>query len=77
VSTIDAKTGAKDRADIPVGTDPEGVAVTPDGKTVLVANSLRGTVSTIDVKSSTKNPNDIDVGSGPFGVVVTPCRRDG
>jgi YVTN family beta-propeller protein len=51
------------------------VAVTPDGKTAFVANSLSGTVSMIDVKTRTKNPADIPVGTDPGSVAVTPCRR--
>jgi YVTN family beta-propeller protein len=72
VSTIDVKTGAKDPTDMAVGTYPQGVAITPDGKTVFVANSLGGTVSTIDVKTRTKNPADIAVGTRPVDVAVTP-----
>jgi YVTN family beta-propeller protein len=75
VSTIDVKTRTKDPTDIPVGSGPAGVAVTPDGKTAFVANGPSGTVSTIDVKSRTKNPSDIAVGTEPFGVAITPCRR--
>src|SRR5215207_6618392 len=53
VSTIDVKTKTKDSTDIPVGTGPIGVAVTPDGKTAFVTNfgaelGDSGTVSTID-----------------------------
>jgi YVTN family beta-propeller protein len=69
------KTRTKHPTDITVGSRPTGVAVTPDGKTALVANSLSDTVSTIDVKPRTKNPTDIAVGSNPLGVAVTPCRR--
>jgi YVTN family beta-propeller protein len=54
---------------------PVGVAVTPDGKTVFVANSGSDSVSTIDVKTRTKDPTDIPVGPLPFWVAVTPCRR--
>jgi YVTN family beta-propeller protein len=75
VSTIDVKTRAKNPTDIPVGTNPIGVAITPDGKTAFVTNNARNTVSTIDVKTGTKNSTDIPVGSLPFGVAVTPCRR--
>ena len=35
---------------LPVGKDPMGFAVSPDGKTVLVANHGDGTVTAIDVK---------------------------
>jgi YVTN family beta-propeller protein len=72
VSTIDVKTRTKNPTDIPVGSGPAGVAVTPDGKTAFVANGPSGTVSTIDVKTRTKNPNDIPVGPTSVGVTVTP-----
>jgi YVTN family beta-propeller protein len=75
VSTIDVKTRTKDPADIPVGAAPVGVAVTPDGKSALVANFGGATISTIDVNTRTKDPTDIMVGSLPVGVAVAPCRR--
>jgi len=75
VSTIDVKTRTKNPTDIAVGSLPGGVAVTPDGKTVFVANQGSGTVSTIGAKTTTKNPTDITVGAGPVGVAFTPCHR--
>ena len=65
MSTIDVKTRTKNPTDIPVGANPTGVAVTPDGKTAFVTNVDSGTVSTIDVKTRTKNPTDIPVGTAP------------
>jgi YVTN family beta-propeller protein len=55
VSTIDLKTRTKSPSDIAVGANPNGVTVTPDGKTAFVTNRLDGTVSTIDVKTSYKS----------------------
>jgi YVTN family beta-propeller protein len=72
VSTIDVKTRTKHPADIPVGAQPVGLALTPDGKTAFVANLASGTVSTIDVKTRTKDPTDIPVGTGPGDVAITP-----
>jgi YVTN family beta-propeller protein len=72
VSTIDLKTRTKHPSDIPVGTDPFGLAITPDGKTAFVVNTNLGTVSTIDVQARKKNPSDIPVGAGPNRVAVTP-----
>src|SRR5262249_5279310 len=60
------------RGEITVGTRPVWVAVTPDGKTALVANNGSDTVSTIDVKTRTKDPDDIAVGSEPGVVALTP-----
>src|SRR5262249_5661456 len=45
VSTIDVKTRTTDPTDIPVGSNPHKVAVTPDGKTDFVTNGDSGTVS--------------------------------
>jgi YVTN family beta-propeller protein len=72
LSTIDVKSRTKHPADIPVGSGPFGVAVTPDGKTAFVANNGSGTVSTIDVKTRQKHLTDITVGTQPIGVAVTP-----
>jgi YVTN family beta-propeller protein len=82
VSTIDATTRTRDPADIPVGANPKGVAVTPDGKTAFMTNAdplaagvpSGDSVSTIDVKTRTKHPADIPVGLTPVEVAVAPCR---
>jgi YVTN family beta-propeller protein len=72
VTTIDVKTRTTHRPDIPVATDPFGLAITPDGKTAFVTNVNLGTVSTIDVKTRKKNPTDIPVGTAPNRVAITP-----
>ena len=72
VSTIGVRTRTKDPTDIAVGSNPNGLAVTPDGRTAFVTNGSSNTVSTIDVKTRTKNPTDISVGSEPHGVAITP-----
>jgi YVTN family beta-propeller protein len=74
VSTIDVKSRTKKPTDITVGTLAFWVAITPDGKTAVVANN-GGSVSTIDMKTRTKHPNDITLGALTLGVAVTPCRR--
>jgi YVTN family beta-propeller protein len=56
---------------IPVGDDPDGVAVTPDGTQVYVANFLSDNVSVIDAGTN-RVTKTIDVGSGPVGVAVRP-----
>ena len=58
---------------IPVGTTPYGVAVTPDGKKVYVANNSTalGTVSVIGAASN-QVVGTITVGFSPIGVAVTP-----
>ena len=58
-------------ATIPVGIFPTGVAVSPDGSTVYVANFIDETVSVIATATNTVTAA-ITVGSGPvaFGVFI-------
>jgi YVTN family beta-propeller protein len=76
VSVIDAATNTV-IATIPVGTQPAGVAVSPDGSRVYVTNanspdfSQPGTVSVIDAATNTVIAT-IPVGTTPGGVSVTP-----
>src|SRR5438105_2274180 len=42
--------------EIPVGKEPQGVAMTPDGSFVYVANTLDGTVSVLKVDRNAKPP---------------------
>jgi YVTN family beta-propeller protein len=58
-------------ATIPVGTYPEGVAVTPDGSKVYVTNDGSNSVSVIATATNTVTTT-ITVGTAPFGVAVTP-----
>lgn len=55
--------------EIAVGASPSGVAVTPDGTTLLVANREADTVSVVDV-ASRREVATIPVGHHPFGLVV-------
>jgi YVTN family beta-propeller protein len=57
-------------ATIPVGQDPNGVAITPDGTHAYVANQRDGTASVIDTASN-KAVATIPVGAGPLGVAMT------
>jgi YVTN family beta-propeller protein len=62
---------------IPVGTFPNGVAVTPDGTKVYVSNTASGNVSVIHRPGNTV-VKTIPAGSGPFGIAVTDkglCRE--
>ncbi len=61
VSVIDTATNTV-TATIPVGIDPYGVAVTPDGSKVYVANVGSNTVSVIDTATNTVTAT-IPVGS--------------
>ena len=58
---------------MPLGTDPAGVAICPDGGFAYVANGGDGTVSVINTATNaviTTIP--LAVGSGPQGVAITP-----
>jgi YVTN family beta-propeller protein len=50
VSVVDVADG-KEVARVPVGRDPRFAALTPDGKRLLVANGLDGTVSVVDTRA--------------------------
>ena len=71
VSVFDTATGQVTGSPIPVGRGPLGVAVSPDGSQVYVANNGSGTVSVIDTASN-QVPATIPVGAHPFGVAVSP-----
>ena len=53
-----------------VGSKPQGLAVTPDGSKVYVANYVSNTVSRIRVSDG--NILNISVGIGPMGVACSP-----
>ena len=58
-------------ATVPVGTYPQGVAVTPDGTAVYVTNDNDFTVSVIAAATNTVVAT-VPVGAYPVGVVATP-----
>src|SRR5208283_2426515 len=58
-------------ATITVGTEPDGVAVTPNGDYVYVTNSGSDSVSVISTASNSVTAT-IPVGGYPVGVAVTP-----
>ena len=70
VSVIDAAANTV-VATIPVGREPNGVAVTPDGERVYVSNFEADTVSVIDAATRAV-VGTIGVGAGPVGVAVSP-----
>jgi YVTN family beta-propeller protein len=76
VSVIDTVTNTV-TATIPVGAGPVGVAVTPDGSTVYVANfNQQGGDSFVSVIDTATNTVTATIpGFGPFGVGVTPVQR--
>ena len=58
-------------APISVGTNPTGLAVSPDGKWVYVANQGSNTVSVINAATNTIVGSPIAVGSQPTSVVIS------
>jgi YVTN family beta-propeller protein len=58
-------------ATVTVGANPSGVAVTPDGTKVYVANRGSGTVSAIATATNAVVAT-IPVGGNPYGIAVTP-----
>ena len=54
-----------------VGTYPDAVAVTPDGRLALVANFSSNTVTPVELPSGKALPA-IDAGAGPAGIAITP-----
>ena len=56
---------------VPVGNNPDGIAVTPDGTTVYVANYRSNNVSVIARPGNTVVAT-VPVGNGPAGVAIGP-----
>jgi YVTN family beta-propeller protein len=71
VSVIDTATNMVVGSPIPVGGNPVGVAVTPDGTKVYVTNNNSSNVSVIKTATNTV-VKTVPVGIGPIGVAVTP-----
>jgi len=59
---------------IGVGRLPLRIAITPDGKTAYVTNSLAGSVTPIDLNTNTAGPA-ISIGGQLQGVAITPDGR--
>ena len=56
---------------IKVGHGPDGIAITPDGKTAYVANYYSDTVTPILTATNTTE-RSIKVGRGPGPIAITP-----
>ena len=70
VAVIDAGTNSV-LTNIPVGSGLSGLAVSPDGSRLYVANENDGTISVINTVTN-KVIKTINVGNGPYGVAVSP-----
>jgi YVTN family beta-propeller protein len=58
-----------------VGLNPQGLAITPNGKEVWVANAREsgtGSVSIIDTVTQKVLPGPINIGGAPTTVICTP-----
>src|SRR5665811_2105497 len=72
VSVIDAATNTV-VATVPVGSAPNGIAVTPDGKHAYVANFDSNTVSVIATSTNTVVATiPVGWGAAPGWVAITP-----
>ena len=58
-------------AEIKVGSGPEAIAITPDGKTAYVTNAGSDSVTPIELATN-KPSTEIKVGSTPDGIAITP-----
>jgi YVTN family beta-propeller protein len=77
VSFFDARSGGIRRvATVPVQSEPNGVAFSPDGLRAYVANTVSGTVSVIKTNIAngivSKPHKHIPVGTEPYGLALTP-----
>ncbi len=80
---LNSGTGAltpKAQAPAATGNTPQGVAISPDGRNVYVANAYGGTVSQYDVSSATgalspKTPATVNCGCDPQDVAVSADGR--
>lgn len=63
--------GLRPDGEIATGKSPSGLAVTPDGVTLLVANRESDSVSVIDV-AARREIRRIPVGTHPFGLTLSP-----
>ncbi|MBI1817230.1 MAG: beta-propeller fold lactonase family protein [Deltaproteobacteria bacterium] len=58
-------------ATIPVGSNPDGIAISPDGTTAYVANFRSDSVSVVDTRTNTVTAT-IAVATGPVGLAIAP-----
>jgi YVTN family beta-propeller protein len=77
VSVIDTASNSFVGSDpIPVGTNPVGMAITPNGNFAYVTNYGDGTVSVINIATNSVVGTPIPVGSLPGSVAITPNGKE-
>lgn len=63
-------------ANVAVGGEPRGLAISPDGSRLYVGNRRSGTISVIDTAAlDTLDPIRLPAGAEPAGVAITPDGR--
>src|SRR5579871_2320010 len=80
VTIFDVSNGANNRvATASVGTEPNGVAVSPDGTRIYVANTVSGTISVLAADRTNllygTGVTTINVGTEPYGMALTPSGK--
>ena len=75
VTVINVQNDANQKvAEIPVGDEPQNLAIHPNGRVVYVSNTVSGTISVIDA-ASRRVVDTIRVGTEPYGIALTPNGR--
>ena len=75
VTVINVQNDANQKvAKIPVGDEPQNLAIHPNGQVVYVSNTVSGTISVIDA-ASRRVVDTIRVGTEPYGIALTPNGR--
>src|SRR5450432_2147327 len=80
VTFFDVNNGGHNKiAEVAVGSEPNGVALSPDGRHAYVANTLSGTVTILALDRSTANYGTVaatvPVGTEPYALALTPTGR--
>src|ERR1700724_3604157 len=75
VSVIDTETNTVVGSPLTVGSQPAGVAVTPDGKYAYVTNNGSNAISIIESVTNRVLGSPITLGSHPAGIAITPAGK--
>ncbi len=75
VSVINTQTNQVVGTPITVGSNPEAIAITPDGRFAYVANAGADSVSMIDTHTNQVLGAPIAVGNASYGIAISPDGR--